>query len=68
MSKEDYLDIDDPINGQNWVCLSFVSPENVLKDKDAFTVAKFLQSHASARAPLRLRQGPREPPQPLQRA
>ena len=43
------LEDDPPINGQNWVCLSFVSPESVLKDKDAFTVAKFLQSHASAR-------------------
>ena len=25
--KIDYLDVDDPIPGQNWVCLSFVSPE-----------------------------------------
>lgn len=43
------LEDDPPINGQNWVCLSFVSPENVLKDKDAFIVAKFLQSHATAK-------------------
>ena len=46
--KTSVLEDDPPINGQNWVCLSFVSPESVLKDKDAFTVAKFLQSHASS--------------------
>ena len=25
--KIDYLEVDDPIPGQNYVCLSFVSPE-----------------------------------------
>ena len=25
--KEDYLDVDDAVPGQNYVCLSFVSPE-----------------------------------------
>jgi hypothetical protein len=40
------LEDDQPINGQSWVCLSFVSPEDVIKDKDGFIVAKFLQSYA----------------------
>ena len=40
---------DVPINGQTWACLSFVSPENVIKDKDGFTVAKFLQSYAASK-------------------
>ena len=43
--KIDYLDVDEPIPGQNFVCLSFVSPESLIKDKEAFKVAKFLQSY-----------------------
>ena len=42
--KVDYLDIDNPINGQNYVCMSFLSPESVMQDKNAFIVSKFLQS------------------------
>jgi hypothetical protein len=49
-NKEEVILTDDPpINGQTWACLSFVSPESVIKDKDAFTVAKFLQSYASSK-------------------
>jgi hypothetical protein len=44
MEKEDYLEVDDPINGQNYVCLSFVSPESMIQNKEAFKTAKFLQS------------------------
>jgi len=40
----DYLDIDSPINGQNYCCLSFVSPEAVIEERNAFNVSKFLQS------------------------
>ena len=25
--KTDYLEVDDPLPGQNYVCISFVSPE-----------------------------------------
>jgi len=42
--KTDYLDIDNPINGQNYCCLSFVSPEDIIEDRHAFNVSKFLQS------------------------
>jgi len=45
-AKEDYLEVDDPINGQSYVCLSFVSPENMIQNKEAFKTAKFLQSIA----------------------
>ena len=41
---EDYLEVDDPINGQQWVCVSFISPESIMKNKEGFKVAKFLQS------------------------
>ena len=46
--KVDYLDIDAPINGQNYVCLSFVSPESVIEDRHAFNVSKYLQSIAKS--------------------
>ena len=42
--KVDYLDVDDPIPGQNFCCLSFVSPENLIESKEAWKVSKFLQS------------------------
>ena len=43
--KEDYLDVDDPIAGQNYACLSFVSPEALIQKREAFNVSKFLQSY-----------------------
>ena len=44
--KTDFLEVDDPIGGQQFVCLSFVSPEDVIQNKEAFKTAKFLQSYA----------------------
>ena len=44
--KVDYLEVDEPINGQSYVCLSFVSPEEMIQRKEAFNTAKFLQSIA----------------------
>ena len=43
--KVDYLEVDDPIGGQNYVCLSFISPESFIQNKDAFKCVKFLQSY-----------------------
>ena len=42
--KVDYLDVDDSIPGQNYCCLSFVSPEDLIESKEAWKVSKFLQS------------------------
>ncbi len=39
----DYLDEDKPIRGQNYVCLSFLSPEDVLANKDVFVFNKYLE-------------------------
>tara|TARA_Y100000741_G_scaffold364876_1_gene357479 strand:+ start:1624 stop:2649 length:1026 start_codon:yes stop_codon:yes gene_type:complete len=39
----DLLDEDKPIAGQKYVCLSFVSPEGILKDKNLFYFEKFLK-------------------------
>ena len=40
--KEDFLEVDSKIPGQNYVCLSFVSPEKILQKKEVFFVTKFL--------------------------
>jgi len=34
--EEDYLDVDKPLPGQNYYCISFVSPEKVLEQKELF--------------------------------
>jgi hypothetical protein len=34
--EEDHLDVDKPLPGQNYYCISFVSPEKVLKQKELF--------------------------------
>ena len=41
-TREDFLEVDAPIAGQNYVCLSFVSPESTLKNKDTFMFQKFM--------------------------
>ena len=38
----DYLEVDKPIPGQNYTCLSFVSPEKTLKEKELFLFNKFV--------------------------
>jgi len=40
----DYLDEDKPIRGQNYCLLSFLSPEDVLVNKDAYYFSKFLDN------------------------
>lgn len=42
--KTDYLKVDDPIAGQNYTCISFVSPEALMLERQAFNSVKFLQS------------------------
>lgn len=41
----DYLDEDKPIRGQNFVCLSFLSPEDVLANKEVFFFEKYMASY-----------------------
>ena len=43
--KPDYLEVDESIPGQNYVCLSFLSPETLMQNKEAFKCVKFLQSY-----------------------
>ena len=46
MVEEDFLENDDEIRGQNYTCMSFLSPEEVLKNKDVFFVHCFLKTIA----------------------
>ena len=41
--KEDFLEVDPKIPGQNFVCLSFVSPDKVLKQKETQFMTKFIE-------------------------
>jgi hypothetical protein len=42
--KEDYLEVDPPIPGQSYVCLSFVSPEEMIRKKAIFEARKFVEN------------------------
>jgi hypothetical protein len=44
VSEMDYLEEDSPIRGQNFACVSFISPEKVLDDKKVFAFTKFIQN------------------------
>jgi hypothetical protein len=50
--EQDFLDQDPPIRGQKYVCLSFLSPEDVLKRKDAFYFEKYLERFSNDLADL----------------
>jgi hypothetical protein len=43
--KEVYLEADKEIPGQHYVCLSFISPNDVLKNKDIFFFSEFLKDY-----------------------
>lgn len=38
---KDYLQVDEPIPGQNFVCLSFISPEDMIKKRDLYYFNQF---------------------------
>jgi hypothetical protein len=46
-SEQDFLEQDDTIRSQNYVCLSFLSPEEVIKRKELFYFEKFQASLSS---------------------
>ena len=41
----DLLDEDQPLAGQKFVCLSFISPEKILKKKELFFFEKFMEQY-----------------------
>lgn len=42
--ERDYLEQDPPLRGQQYVCLSFISPEDEIQNKEIFTFHEFLQN------------------------
>ena len=42
MEKVDYLDVDKPLPGQNYACISFVSPDEIMKQKEIFLFNKYM--------------------------
>ncbi len=43
VKEMDFLDQDPPLRGQNFVCLSFISPEDVIKRKDCYFFEEFMK-------------------------
>lgn len=43
----DYLEEDKPIRGQNYVCLSFLSPEDAINNKEVFYFEKFISKFSN---------------------
>ena len=53
VDEEDYLDVDKPIPGQNYCCISFVSPEKTLEQKELFMFHHYEKSvHARMKKEL----------------
>ena len=40
--EKDYLDEDKPIRGQNYCLVSFLSPEDILKEKEVYYFSRFI--------------------------
>ena len=44
--EEDFLSVDNRVPGQNYCCLSFISPEKIVKQKETFILHEFLKDIA----------------------
>ena len=51
----DYLEVDAPVPGQNYCCMSFISPENVLVQKDQFIMKKFIESLSDTNGDVKIK-------------
>ena len=40
--EEEFLEADNPIPGQNYVCMSFISPDEIMKDKQIYLFNRFM--------------------------
>ena len=45
VSTQDFLEQDDAIRGQNYVCLSFISPEDVIRSKESYFVKEYMKEY-----------------------
>jgi hypothetical protein len=51
-SQHDYLDQDPDIRGQKFVCISFISPEDVIKQKETWILEQFMSAATKELAEL----------------
>lgn len=47
VKEKDFLEQDPPIRGQNFACLSFISPEDLIKQKECFQFENYLQKFST---------------------
>jgi len=47
VAERDYLEQDPPLRGQQYVCLSFISPEDEIQNKEAFTFHEFMKNFSN---------------------
>ena len=52
----DLLDEDKPIAEQKFICLSFLSPENIIKQKDLYLFEKFVQNYDFTKSMAKFKQ------------
>ena len=45
MERVDLLDEDEPIPQQKFVCISFISPEKIIKKKEDLYLEKYLENN-----------------------
>lgn len=47
VKQRDFLEVDDPIRGQAFACISIITPENILDNKDAYFFNKYISKFSS---------------------
>ena len=47
VSEQDYLDEDPSIRNQQYVCLSFINPEEVIEDKESYYINEFMDKYVT---------------------
>tara|TARA_Y100000389_G_scaffold146531_1_gene145240 strand:- start:5737 stop:6462 length:726 start_codon:yes stop_codon:yes gene_type:complete len=45
--EKDYLETDDPLRNQNYCCLSFINPEEVIVQKESYFFSKFIEKFST---------------------
>ena len=45
VSTQDFLEQDDAIRGQNYVGLSFISPEDVIRSKESYFIKEYMKKY-----------------------
>ena len=51
-TEKDFLEQDQVIRGQNYVCLSFISPDEVIEKKEQYFFGKFMENYCKQNTEL----------------